>query len=198
MNIIGKVLASADGRWDIDDQNLSIAFATGMAIAGAASSLTGSNRAAKALEKQAELAKERGREQQTYNQVAATEVMAIGRMNAAEDRRQARLIASRAVAVGAAGGAVEDIEHLIADIYGEGAYRAAISLMDGQSQSNRLLFEGDQAAKYGTDQASSLRGTAKAQRLSGYGSLIQTGSKLFGGFNFGGTTPNTSYTRGGL
>ena len=99
--------------------------------------------------------------------------------------------------MGAAGGAVEDIEHLIADIYGEGAYRAAISLMDGQSQSNRLLFEGDQAAKYGTDQASSLRGSAKAQRLSGYGSLIQTGAKLFGGFDFGGTGSNANFSKAG-
>ena len=158
---------------------------TFLAVGGALSSFSGSRKAAKAQRRQAELEKQRGREQQTYNEIAAQEVLSIGRMNASEDRRQARLIASRAVAVAAAGGAVEDIEHLLGDIHGEGAYRAAITLMDAQSQSDRLLFEGKQAAEYGASLYESAKGSASAQRASGYASLLKTGAALFGGFDFG-------------
>ena len=186
--MINKVLSRADGRWNPDSQQISIGLGAALGIGSALLSFGGSNKAARGIDEQGRLSKERGLEQQTYNQVAATEVMAIGRMNASEDRRQARLIASRAVAVSAAGGSVSDIEHLIGDIYGEGASRAAISLMDAQSQSNRLLFEGDQAAKYGAQLAESARGAASAQRMSGVSSALQTGAALYGGFNFGGKT----------
>jgi hypothetical protein len=158
---------------------------TFLSAAGALSSFSGSRKAAKAQRRQAELERQRGLEQQTYNEVASQEVLSIGQMNASEDRRQARLIASRAVAVAAAGGAVEDIEHLLGDIHGEGAYRAAITLADAQSQSASLLFEGEQAAKYGAAQGLATRGRAKAQELSGYGSLLKTGAALWGGFDFG-------------
>jgi len=183
--MINKILSAADGKWNPESQQMSISLGTAFAVGGALLGFGGSNKAAKGLKEQGRLARERGLEQQTYNQVAATEAMAIGRMNASEDRRQARLIASRAVAVSAAGGSVSDIEHLIGDIYGEGAYRAAISLMDAQSQSSRLLFEGEQAAKYGIAQEASAQGAAKAQKMSGFGTLLKTGAALFGGFDFG-------------
>jgi hypothetical protein len=163
----------------------------GVAIAGAALSAYGANKSAKAQEKAAKQDKKAGQEQRSFNYIAANEIMAIGRINAAEDRRQARLIASRAVAVAAAGGSVQDIDHLIADIYGEGAYRASVSLMDAQMQSSRLIFEGEQAAKYGASVASARRGQAAATRLSGWGSLLQTGASLYGGAKFGGTTTSS-------
>ena len=163
----------------------------GVALAGAAVSKYGADKSAKGIQKAAKEAKKRGQEQQTFNEVAANEIMAIGRINAAEDRRQARLIASRAVAVAAAGGAVQDIDHLIADIYGEGAYRASVSLMDAQMQSERLLFEGRQAAQYGADQNAASRGLASATRLQGWSSLLQTGASLFGGYKFGGGTTSS-------
>ena len=181
MSFISDQLAGADGRKDYDTMHECHVWG---AIAGAAISYLGSQKSAKGTEDQGKKAKEKGREQQTYNEMAAAEVMNIGRMNAAEDKRQARLIASRAVAVAAAGGAVEDIEHLLGDIYGEGAYRASISLMDAQSQSSRLLFEGEQAAKYGAQLYESAKGTASAQRMGGLSSAIQTGTALFGGFDF--------------
>ena len=185
MNVINKVLSRADGKWDLDARHECHWWQVAVAAYGAYTSNRGARQSARGIKEQGRLAKERGLEQQTYNQVAATEAMAIGRMNASEDRRQARLIASRAVAVSAAGGSVSDIEHLIGDIYGEGAYRAAISLMDAQSQSSRLLFEGEQAAKYGIAQEASAQGAAKAQKMSGLGTLFKTGAALFGGFDFG-------------
>lgn len=170
-----------------------------MAGVGAVASLFGANKAASAQRKAGRLARQRGREQKSYNMVAANEVMAIGRMNAAEDRRQARLIASRAVAVAAAGGAVEDIDHLLADIYGEGAYRANVSLMEAQSQSNRLIWEGEQAEKYGQDQYTASAGAAQATRMGGYSSLLKTGATLFGGMKFGGgntiSQPDSGWNR---
>lgn len=185
MNGIKEILSGADGRWDIESRQLSIGIGTAFAIGSSLLSFGGSNKAASGIKEQGRLARKKGREQQTYNEVAAQEVLSIGQMNASEDRRQARLIASRAVAVAAAGGAVEDIEHLLGDIHGEGAYRAAITLMDAQSQSDRLLFEGKQAAEYGASLYESAKGSASAQRASGYASLLKTGAALFGGFDFG-------------
>ena len=167
-----------------------------IAVFSMASSVQGGRKQRKALRRQAKIAKERGQEQQTFNEVAATQAMAIGRINAAEDRRQARLIASRAVAVASAGGATSDIEHLLGDIYGEGAYRAAVSLMNAQNQSAQLLFEGSQAAKYGAAQALSFKGQGNAAQTRSYTAALNTGAKLLGGMDFGQTTAPTAPSGG--
>ena len=75
-------------------------------------SLSGSNKAGKGQEKQAKelarLQKKKGLQQKDFNYEAAKEIIAIGRMNVAEEERQAKIIASRATAVAAAGGSIMD------------------------------------------------------------------------------------------
>ena len=136
------------------------------------SKVLGGLKSNKADRKAARRAERRGREQQAFNQIAAQEWRAIGQMRAFEEKRQARLVASRAVAVAAAGGAVSDITHLLADIDGEGAYRASVALHEAESQAFRLEFEGEQAAKYGRDQAEGFRNRAKARTISTIGSVF--------------------------
>ena len=115
---------------------------------------------------------ERGREQKIYNEVAATQVEAIGQLGAFEEARQAELMASRAIAVAAAGGYSADIDHLIADIHGEGAYRASIVMYEAESEAERLRFEGRQAEEFGVDQLDAAKDKAKGTRINTLASLF--------------------------
>lgn len=139
---------------------------------GAGLTLVGGSKAAKGYKKTGKAARERGLEQQAYNEVAATQAIAVGQISALEEERQARLVASRAVAVAAAGGSVMDITNLLADIEGEGAYRASIAMFEAENEANRLKFEGEQAAKYGADLEDQYRDKAKATKLQALGSMF--------------------------
>lgn len=71
--------------------------------------------------------------------------IAISHRRAAEERRQADLVASRALAVVAAsGGGVTDptVVRLIAGARGEGVYRANVALYEGEAVARRTKMEG--------------------------------------------------------
>jgi len=129
--------------------------------------------------KAARLAKARGAEQNTYNKMAAKTVEASGQISAMEQRRQAKLMASRAVAVAAAGGYSDDITNLIADIDNEGAYRASIALYESGSEAERLRHEGRMAEKYGIEQGQVYRQQASNTTLAAYGSLASGIGKIY-------------------
>ncbi|MBL4854660.1 MAG: hypothetical protein JKY25_10540 [Robiginitomaculum sp.] len=82
--------------------------------------------------------------QANLNYQAGQEV-AQGQHSAQEERRQAKILASRALAVAAAGGGAADpsTARAIADIDGEGAYRAAIQLYRGRALSDKLIARGN-------------------------------------------------------
>ena len=145
------------------------------AAVGAGLSLIGANKEARGYEKTGKRALERGREQKVFNASQAQKVMASGQAAAFEETRQMELMASRAVAVAAAGGSVSDIDHLLADIYGEGAYRASLVLREYEMEADSLLFEGEQAEKYGADQQEGYKGKASATRYNAFASLFNMG-----------------------
>jgi hypothetical protein len=158
------------------------ALGVGLA-AGAALSYFGSRKSAKGLEETGEAARERGRKQRAQYYVTAKNVMASGQQAMFEDKRQAELVASRAVAVAAAGGYIQDIDHLIADIYGEGAYRASLAMREAEMEAESLRFAGDQAEEYGADQYDLYKGRAKAAKWQGAADLLTAGSyAAFGSF----------------
>lgn len=123
--------------------------------------------------------------------------IAISQRQAAEERRQANLVASRALAVAAAsGGGVSDptVVRLIANQRGEGAYRASVRLYEGEAKARQLRVEaiagrisGSQAEAAG---ASAQLGAAYAQM----GEVARTGATLYAkyGMNGPGTTPGAS------
>jgi len=159
----------------------------GGAFAGASmgASLMGGLAAAEGYEDMAKLAKERGEEQRGYNEFTAKQIMAGAQIEMFEEGRQAELLASRAVAVAAAGGYIDDIDHLLADIHGEGAYRASQVLRSAGMEAEGLRFEGEQAAKYGADKASYYKAEADATRIDTVTGLVNSfavGS--FGSFNY--------------
>lgn len=107
----------------------------------------------------------RGIQQEERYDRTAKQVVAAGQMAAMEEKRQAEILASRAVAVAAAGGAAQDIDYIIADITGEGAYRASLALYESESEAERLRFEGDQARIAGADQSREYRARARSARI---------------------------------
>lgn len=100
---------------------------------------------------------------------------ASSQREAAEQRRQARLLQSRALAVGAATGGASDptVVNIIADLEGEGAYRALTS-----------LYEGEESARSKEMQASARRGEAKNAKRAGMigaaGQVLSGASSIFG------------------
>ena len=112
--------------------------------------------------------------QQAYNEVAATQATASGQRRDLEERRQAQLAASRAIAVGAAGGSQDDIDNIIANIQGEGEYRASLSMYEAEAEADRLRFSGESAAKSGREKSKAGRNKSLATVLQGAGSLYSS------------------------
>lgn len=74
----------------------------------------------------------------------AKQSVAVAQKQGFEQQRQARLLASRALAVAAAGGGSASdptVANLIGDIKGEGAYRQAVAVYQGEAQSQKQLAE---------------------------------------------------------
>ena len=134
---------------------------------GAALSIYGGYKAAKGIEKTGKRAYRQGLEQNINSRMAAIQAFAVGQRSAIEADRQAKIVASRAVAVAAAGGYSEDIDNLLADIYGEGAYQVSLELHAAETEANRLRLEGEQALQYGKDMKKESKKRAKAARISG-------------------------------
>lgn len=111
----------------------------------------------------------------------AGEEIAAAQQRGFEEKRRARLVASRAVALAAAGGGGATdptIVNLLADIDGEGAYRAAVRVYQGDETARGLReraagarYEGELAEEAGSAKARAYKTSALASLLSGAGSL---------------------------
>ena len=139
-------------------------FGLGLMVVGTLMGASGERKAGRR-------AAQRGREQKAFDEVYAGQVIAIGQRAALEQTRQAKLMASRAIAVAAAGGASQDIDHLIADIEGEGVYRASLAMYEAETEAERIKFQGLMAERTGRDLQSASNKRALATLISGAGSL---------------------------
>lgn len=99
---------------------------------------------------------------------------ATAQRRAMEERRQARLVSSRALSLAAAGGGADDpsVVNNLANIAGEGEYRALTALYEGN----------DAAASMEADAAARRRG-AKSVKTAGLikagTTILSTGASLF-------------------
>ena len=118
-----------------------------------------------------------GAVQKALNEVAAGQAKAIGQMGAREETRKAEIMASRAVAVAAAGGASEDINHLIADIKGEGAYRASLAMYEAETEAENLRYQGLMAEQTGRKQEKAAGRRAFGTLIQGAGSALSLSTK---------------------
>ena len=128
--------------------------------------------------------------QATQLRQGAGQAIAASQRASEEERRKARLFASRALAVAAAsGGGASDptVVDIIADLKGEGAYRAMLALYGGEERARTMelaadakVYEGELAQRAGRDKQF-------AYSLAGMGSLAKGAGSLFA--KYAGKTP---------
>jgi hypothetical protein len=158
---------------------MGIGIGTALSIGGAALGFMGSKDASKAQKAEGKRRLAQGKEQNRYNKAAAIQTEASGQIAARDIRRQTELVASRAIAVAAAGGYSDDITNLLADIDGEGNYRASIELYNYGTEAERLRHEGRLAEKYGSDSNIASQAQAKATKTAGYGNLLSNAASIY-------------------
>jgi len=126
---------------------------------------------------------------------AGTEVAAAQRAGM-EEQRQARLVASRQLALAAASGAGASdstVVQMISRTAKEGSYRAAVALYGGEEKARQMRmaaagkdYEGAVALETGDRQAQAYELQAKGYKTAGLGELLKGGSSLFAKYGFGG------------
>lgn len=141
-------------------------------------------------------AKQAGQRQAEADQFAAAQYRqqalqteASSQRDAGEQLRRGRIIASRAQAVAAAsGGGVSDptISHLLADIEGEGAYRAGVALYQGDERARQLRMDADAKVFEASVAEEGGKQRQTAYELAGFGRLASGSASLYGKYGMGG------------
>lgn len=109
--------------------------------------------------------------------------IAVSQRAAQEANRQTDIQASRALAVAAAsGGGVSDptIVKLISNVKGEGAYRAAVAMYEGDARARKLRLEAAAGRLSGAYAAEEGAATNVAYTLGAIGAGFKAGAKLYG------------------
>lgn len=151
-------------------------------VAGTALQAKGASTAAKG----ARLEGQRKRQAKEFEaaglETAAGQAVATAQQRSFEEQRRARLVASRAVALAAAGGGGATdptVVKLLSDLEGEGAYRAAVQVYQGEEEA-RTLRQRAAGARYEgglAEEAGAAR--AGAYRTAGAGALLSGGASLY-------------------
>lgn len=130
-------------------------------------------------QRQAEAA---GFEAAQLEQIAGEET-AIAQRRASEERRRGRLLESRALALGAAGGGAGDptVVNIISDLAGEGEYMAAVRIYEGEEAARRARMgaagqrvTAGTALEAGALTASGLRAEGAARRSADTSAALGT------------------------
>jgi hypothetical protein len=132
-------------------------------------------------------------EAEQYDQ-AAGESLAVSQRKAAEERRVGRIQGSRALALAAAsgGGTGGTVANIIADLAGEGAYRSAVALYEGEAQARKYRQAASGKRYEGKVEYASGQARQRAFNTAANTSLIRGGASLFEKYGLGGfqQTPN--------
>lgn len=141
------------------------------------------------VRQQGKIAKTRLERQKVYQEFqdwaadrAAGVVVAASQRNAHEEKRQADLAASRALAVAAAsGGGVSDptVVDTLVRIRGEGALRASVALYEGEERGRQIRLAGAGAQDFNVDPSAGYNAAA-------FGKLAREGLSLYARYGMGG------------
>ena len=115
--------------------------------------------------------------------------IAISQRQAAEERRQATLVASRALAVSASSGAgVSDptMVRIIANARGEGAYRANVALYEGEAKARALRLDAVAGRVSGWEAQAEGAARDMGAALAGAGATAKSASSLYAKYGVGG------------
>lgn len=144
-----------------------------------------------ALQEQGKIARIQSGRQKLYQEFAmwnaertGAMVVAASQRQALEERRQADLVASRALAVAASsGGGVSDptVVRILSMTKGEGVYRANVALFEGAERARQMRIEAAGGGNF--DASSSIRAGANA---AGLGRLGRAGLSLYARYGRGG------------
>jgi len=116
-----------------------------------------------------------GRMRKKEAEAAAKRTVAVAQRRALNESRNAELLASRAIAVAAAGGGSADdptVTNIVADIDAEGAYRAAVAMYEGESEASQLKYQGELAEWEG-------KNASRGGVMGAAGALISTGVSMY-------------------
>jgi hypothetical protein len=174
-------------------------IAVGIAGAGLLMSYSGQQKAGKAEAKRGQgLSQIAEFEAQQMEQNAITEIATSQRL-AGEERRRADITESRALALAAAsGGGASDptVVKIISELAGEGSYRSAIALYEGEERARQMRIgaqarriEGQYGLEGGLASSRAYQTMATGSLLTGAGKIAMTPT-LFQ--KYGGSGPNAT------
>lgn len=143
---------------------LALPAAVAGTLLSASGTILGSRSEAKALNSQA----------RQYDDMAGN-TRATSQRSAREERRQARLASSRGLAVAAAsGGGASDptVVNMMADLEGEGEYRALSAMYEGETQARQYEAEAQARRK-------EAKNVKRAGLIKGMSTILSGASKAF-------------------
>ena len=143
--------------------------------------------------------KEAARRQLAANMAAAdmemeaTQALAQSQLIAKEQSRQFKIMTDqvRVMAAAQGGSADPSVVQLVARSEGEGAYRAARALYEGESRARSLRRQAQIARVTGDLQAATAADQGRASLIEGSGRLFQMGTSLYDRFNKTDSKPET-------
>ena len=117
--------------------------------------------------------------------VNAKQTVAASQRKALKEKRKADLVASRALAIAAAGGGASDksVVNILSDLKGEGSYRAALALYAGEDQARLLRSQGVATRFEGELLRETGRAKKRAANISAAGELFKGGASMYSKYN---------------
>lgn len=163
-------------------------LSTALTVGSSLLEYSGSKKAAKGARVAGERNRAAREAQAASIESRAGQELAVSQVGAEVERRRARLLASRTIALAAAGGGDTSdptLASLVAGIAGEGAYRAAIRIYEGKEtarglreQAAGVRYEGFLAEEEGAIRSN-------AYKKSGVSALLSGATSLFTKYNAG-------------
>lgn len=134
----------------------------------------------------------------------AGQARAVAQRQAELDRKKTALLVSHGIAVAAAGGGGTDdptVTKLISSISGEGAYRSAIDIYNGEAAARDMETNAGMRRNEADTARSTGAARERAATLGAYGALAQGGAGLYAKYGGGGPkayNSTGSFTMGSL
>ena len=136
----------------------------------------------------------------------AQQEVAVAQQRGFEEKRRAKLVASRTIALAAAGGGGATdptVMNMLADLEGEGAYRAAVRVYQGGEEARMLRSRAAGARYEGALEEEAGSAKARAYKTAGISSLLSGAGSLYGKYgvntadvDLSGTDDYTTYSGG--
>lgn len=163
-------------------------------IAGTLMQVSGNMEAAKAADRQGLQAVAFSDYEARQQEQNAGQEQAAAQRKAEIERRNARLVASRALAVaGASGAGASDptVINAIADLEGEGAYRAGLAIYEGEDRARAMRQSAMNSRTQGQIAYQDAKAQSRAYKRQAWGSVMQGAANygMYSKYGGGGVKP---------